>query len=103
MLKDKMFVINNGIILDKFINKPVKIPNRFIYTSCSERGLERLLKLWPKIIEKIIYHSVNGGAKKTRRRLNRSYNLLRKTKHNIKTKHNRIYRKRKTMRQTKKR
>ena len=57
----------------------------------------------PKIIEKIIYHSVNGGAKKTRRRLNRSYNLLRKTKHNIKTKHNRIYRKRKTMRQTKKR
>jgi len=53
MLKDKMFVINNGIILDKFINKPVKIPNRFIYTSCSERGLERLLKLWPKIIEKM--------------------------------------------------
>jgi FkbM family methyltransferase len=53
MLKDKIFVINNGIILDKFINKPVKIPNRFIYTSCSERGLERLLKLWPQIIEKI--------------------------------------------------
>jgi len=53
MLKDKMFVINNGIILDKFINKPVKIPNRFIYTSCSERGLERLLKLWPQIIEKM--------------------------------------------------
>ena len=53
MLKDKMFVINNGIIVDKFINKPVKIPNRFIYTSCSERGLERLLQLWPKIIEKM--------------------------------------------------
>lgn len=53
MLKDKIFVINNGIILDKFINKPVKIPNRFIYTSCSERGLERLLQLWPKIIEKM--------------------------------------------------
>jgi FkbM family methyltransferase len=53
MLKDKMFVINNGIILDKFVNKPVKIPNRFIYTSCSERGLERLLKLWPEIIEKM--------------------------------------------------
>jgi FkbM family methyltransferase len=53
MLKDKIFVINNGIIVDRFINKPVKIPNRFIYTSCSERGLERLLKLWPKIIEKM--------------------------------------------------
>ena len=57
----------------------------------------------PRIIETSIHNSVNGGAKKTRRRLNRSYNLLRKTKHNIKTKHKRIYRKRKTMRQTKKR
>ena len=58
---------------------------------------------YPRRIEPSIHNSVNGGAKKTRRRLNRSYNLLRKTKHNIKTKHNRIYRKRKTMRQTKKR
>ena len=53
MLQDKMFVINNGIILDKFTCNPVKIPNRFIYTSCSERGLERLLELWPQIVEKM--------------------------------------------------
>jgi hypothetical protein len=53
VLQDKMFVINNGIILDKFTCNPVKIPNRFIYTSCSERGLERLLELWPQIVEKL--------------------------------------------------
>lgn len=53
MLQDKMFVINNGIILDKFTCNPVKIPNRFIYTSCSERGLERLLELWPQIVENL--------------------------------------------------
>ncbi len=52
-LKDKMFVVNNGIVLDKFIYKPIKISNRFIYTSCSERGLDKLLELWPKIIESL--------------------------------------------------
>jgi beta-1,4-mannosyl-glycoprotein beta-1,4-N-acetylglucosaminyltransferase len=49
-LKDKIFTINNGILVDKFIYKSIKITNRFIYTSCSERGLERLLELWPQII-----------------------------------------------------
>jgi len=52
-LKDKMFVVNNGIVVDKFIYKPIKISNRFIYTSCSERGLDKLLELWPKIIESL--------------------------------------------------
>lgn len=49
-LKDKIITINNGIILDKFINSQMKVSNRFVYSSCSERGLERLLELWPQII-----------------------------------------------------
>lgn len=43
--------INNGIEPDLFIKSP-KIPNRFIFTSRSERGLEKLLDLWPFILEK---------------------------------------------------
>jgi hypothetical protein len=52
-LRNKLNIINNGIVIDKFINKPIKISNRFIYSSCSERGLDRLLDLWPSIIEKL--------------------------------------------------
>ena len=49
-LKDKISIINNGIMPDKFDSNVKKIENRFVYSSCSERGLERLLELWPKII-----------------------------------------------------
>jgi glycosyltransferase involved in cell wall biosynthesis len=49
-LDDKCIIINNGISIDKFIYKPIKISNRFIYTSCSERGLERVIELWQQII-----------------------------------------------------
>ena len=49
-LNNKITVINNGIPLDKFIYKPIKISNRFVYTSCSERGLDRIVELWPEII-----------------------------------------------------
>lgn len=52
-IKDKLTTINNGIDINKFNNKPIKISNRFIYTSCAERGLERLLELWPQIIENL--------------------------------------------------
>lgn len=52
-LKDKISIINNGISIDLFKSKKSKIANRFIYTSCSERGLYRLLELWPAIIENI--------------------------------------------------
>jgi FkbM family methyltransferase len=52
-LRDKMHTINNGLITDLFVKKPVKVPNRFIYTSCTERGLSKLLDLWPKILEEI--------------------------------------------------
>ncbi len=50
----KLYTINNGIDL-KLIdnvssNIKKKVPNRFIYSSCSERGLEKLLQLWPQIV-----------------------------------------------------
>jgi hypothetical protein len=45
------FIINNGIQLDLFPQKRVKIPNTFIYTSGSHRGLKRLLELWPDILK----------------------------------------------------
>lgn len=53
MIKDKIVTINNGINNEMFkypLNEKVK--NRFIYTSCSERGLGRLLNMWDKILEK---------------------------------------------------
>lgn len=52
-LKDKIYTINNGILVDKFVSNSIKVSNRFIYTSCAERGLDRLLELWPTIIENI--------------------------------------------------
>ena len=56
MLKNKIHIINNGIdveLFDKNIHpNSDKIPNRFVYSSCSERGLDRLLELWPRILEK---------------------------------------------------
>jgi GR25 family glycosyltransferase involved in LPS biosynthesis len=52
-LTNKLFIINNGIDVSLFIDKPIKTTNRFLYTSATERGLERLLELWPSISEKL--------------------------------------------------
>jgi FkbM family methyltransferase len=70
-LHGKIHIINNGIDTSMFeavvdtntntdtetnvtISKPKpKVKNRFIYSSCPERGLERLLELWPRISEKL--------------------------------------------------
>ena len=56
-LKDKINIINNGINVDLFnsnvITKVKKVTNRFIYTSCSERGLYKLVQLWPSILENL--------------------------------------------------
>ena len=52
-LNGKIFVINNGICTKMFKIKNNKKHNRFIYSSCSERGLDRLLELWPLIIKNI--------------------------------------------------
>ncbi len=50
-------IINNGINLADFdteeLNNISKIKNKFIWSSCSCRGLRILLELWPKILEKI--------------------------------------------------
>ena len=53
-LANKIHVINNGILLDQIRGKHaiVKQKHKFIYTSCSERGLNLLLDLWPQILEK---------------------------------------------------
>jgi hypothetical protein len=55
-LKDKISTINNGINIDLFNSNhktKEKINNRFIYTSCSERGLYKLVQLWPSILENL--------------------------------------------------
>jgi FkbM family methyltransferase len=45
-------IINNGIN-PKLFFKNSKIKNSFIYTSCSYRGLKRLLELWPTILQEL--------------------------------------------------
>jgi len=50
-LKGKISVINNGIDLGLFPTGISKKSNSFIYTSTSERGLLRLIELWPQILE----------------------------------------------------
>lgn len=52
-LKNKISTINNGINLALFPKNQKKILNRFVYTSCSERGLINLLNTWEKILSNI--------------------------------------------------
>ena len=52
-IADKIHIINNGIKDDLFNIDIPKIKNSFVYTSCSNRGLKRLLELWSQIIERI--------------------------------------------------
>ena len=57
-IKDANFqIINNGINLSSFeneeLNNTAKIKNKFVWSSCSNRGLNVLLELWPKILEKL--------------------------------------------------
>lgn len=52
ILKDKIHIINNGVKVEMFKYPLTKTRNLFIYTSCAERGLDRLLELWPSILEK---------------------------------------------------
>jgi|LakMenEpi03Aug12_release.lakeMendotaPanAssembly.Ray.scaffolds.fasta_scaffold32047_2 beta-1,4-mannosyl-glycoprotein beta-1,4-N-acetylglucosaminyltransferase len=57
-LTNKIILINNGIDIDSFANainatKIKKQPNKFIYSSRPERGLDILLGLWPQILEKL--------------------------------------------------
>ena len=55
-LKDKIIIVNNGIDKSAFpltsssTSSRKKQPNKFIYTSRTERGLTRVLELWPQIL-----------------------------------------------------
>ena len=57
-IKDANFkIINNGINISDFdsdmLSDVIKIKNKFIWSSSCERGLIILLRLWPRIIEKL--------------------------------------------------
>ena len=53
VLENKFFTINNGIELNHFPEPQPKIKNTFVYTSRSERGLQRVLELWESISKNI--------------------------------------------------
>lgn len=50
---EKFVVVGNGIDLSRFEEKVEKDPYRFCYTSSPNRGLDIVLKMWPKIKEKL--------------------------------------------------
>jgi FkbM family methyltransferase len=52
-LEGKITTINNGIQSELFKSENKKGLNRFIYSSCSERGLSKLIQLWPRILENL--------------------------------------------------
>jgi glycosyltransferase involved in cell wall biosynthesis len=53
-LTNKIHIINNGISMLEFPKVTTnKISNKFIYSSRPERGLARLIELWPRILEKL--------------------------------------------------
>ena len=48
-----IYLSRNAIYSERFLNKNIeKVPYRFIYTSCAERGLDVLIDIIPKIKEK---------------------------------------------------
>ena len=59
MMKDITYVFPNGINIDKYNVNINKKPNSFIYSSFPNRGLLNLLKMFPKIREKIPNATLN--------------------------------------------
>ena len=59
ILKDKFVIINNGINPSQFPKQIDKIKNKFIYTSCSSRGLIILLNLWEELLLSIPYATLD--------------------------------------------
>ena len=50
---ERIIVSRNAIHINKFLNRNIeKVPFRFIYSSCAQRGLDYLIKIIPKIKEK---------------------------------------------------
>ena len=52
-LKEKINIINNGIDISKFLYDKPKIKNKFVWSSCSYRGLIILLNLWEELLKSI--------------------------------------------------
>ena len=50
---EKFVIVGNGISLERFDGEKKKEPNRFVYTSTPNRGLENILDVWPQIREAI--------------------------------------------------
>ena len=50
-LTDQCFVMGNGLSPERFAVTEERNPNRFVYLSSPDRGLEHALVLWPKILE----------------------------------------------------
>jgi glycosyltransferase involved in cell wall biosynthesis len=48
---DNTGYVPNGIELDRFTQSVAKVPFRCVYASSPDRGLDRLLQLWPRIVE----------------------------------------------------
>ena len=49
-IQNKIEIINNGIKIEDFTFNTSKIPNKFIWSSCSDRGLYILLNMWKDIL-----------------------------------------------------
>ena len=47
--REKLRIINNGIEPESFPWRRTKVRNKFLYSSCVERGLSALLELWPRL------------------------------------------------------
>lgn len=50
--REKIWVTRNGIVLERFKIDPIKVGRRAVYASSPDRGLHRLLELWPRIRER---------------------------------------------------
>lgn len=51
--EEKIMVSANGIIPSHFDREVARVPNRILYTSAPNRGLELLLTLWPRVREQV--------------------------------------------------
>lgn len=50
---EKMFISRNGIVPEHFKEVLPKKKHKVLYTSAPDRGLDTLLKLWPKVKERV--------------------------------------------------
>ena len=58
-MKDRIDIFPNGINLNSFSNKIIKIKNSFIYSSFPNRGLLQLLRMFPEIRRRVPNSTLN--------------------------------------------